>query len=101
MATVVMVRFAFGKTLRWQRPDFGFTWYKINVSCLSPHAVKLTRGAHTNFYLEVQKYDCLYDIDIVGTTKINTRSLIVRQNLARNSQCSHKKPDQSTRISYL
>ena len=26
-------------------------------------------------------------IDIVGTTKMNTRSLIVGQTLARNSQC--------------
>ena len=41
---------------------------------------------------------CLYDIDIVGTTKMNTGRLIVRQNFARDSQCFHKKPNQSTRI---
>ena len=29
---------------------------------------------------------------------MNTRSLIVGQNLAKNSQCFHKKSNQSTRI---
>ena len=28
--------------------------------------------------------------------KMNIRSSIVRQNIARNSQCFHKKPNQST-----
>ena len=32
---------------------------------------------------------------------MDTRSLIVRQYLARNLQCSHKKPNQSTRILYI
>ena len=34
----------------------------------------------------------------IGTTKMNTRSLIVGQNLAGNSQCFHKRPNQSTRM---
>ena len=54
-------------------------------------------GTHTNFLFEKYK-SRLYDIDIVVTTKMNTRSLIVGQNLARNSQCFHTKPNQSTRI---
>ena len=29
---------------------------------------------------------------------MNTRSLIAKQNLARNSQCSQEKPNQSTSI---
>ena len=37
----VMVRFDFSETLRWQRPDFGLTWYKSNASFISPHAVHL------------------------------------------------------------
>ena len=28
MATVAMVKVVFGQALRWQRADFGLTWYK-------------------------------------------------------------------------
>ena len=58
-----------------------------------------TSDTQTKFlFKKYESYDCLYDIDIMGTTKMNTRSLIVRQNVARNLQCFHKKPNQSTRI---
>ena len=42
-----------------------------------------TSGTDTNFYLRSTKV-WLYDIDMVGTTKMNTKSLIVGQKLARN-----------------
>ena len=45
MATIAMVKVFFGQALRWQRADFGLTWYKNDMFLIVSRAVQL------NFFL--------------------------------------------------
>ena len=52
MATVAMVKVVYGEVFRWQRVDFGLTWYKNDVSyCLTRCATHFFPGTHNLYQL--------------------------------------------------